>query len=58
MSDNPSKRGRQDRSKVAVMERHELRYWCKKFGCTQQALRDAVDAVGHGAAAVEAYLKG
>jgi hypothetical protein len=56
MTDGPKKRGRQDRGKVSVIEAHEVRSWCAKFGCTQRELREAVDAVGHSAAKVEALL--
>jgi hypothetical protein len=56
MTDNPKKRGRQDRAKVSVSEAHELRHWCAKFGCTQRELREAVDAVGHSAKKVGALL--
>ncbi len=56
MSDNPNKRGREDRARVNVHESHELRYWTGKFGCTQRQLREAVDAVGVMAKDVAAHL--
>jgi hypothetical protein len=56
MTDNPKKRARQDRAKVSVIEAHELRFWCEKFGCTQRELREAVDDIGHSAKKVEALL--
>ena len=58
MSDNISKRGPQDASRVNVHEEWELRYWTKKFACTQAQLEAAVKAVGPMVAAVEKYLKG
>jgi hypothetical protein len=40
-----------------MTEDYEVEYWTKKFGVSRQRLQDAVDAVGHGAAAVEEYLR-
>lgn len=57
MSDDRSLRGPQDSSKVSMTENYEVEYWTKKFDCSRQRLQDAVDAVGHGAAAVEEYLR-
>ncbi|HZZ93017.1 MAG TPA: DUF3606 domain-containing protein [Usitatibacter sp.] len=58
MSDDLSKRRPQDSSRVNVNEAWEVRYWCGKFGCSEQQLRAAVKAVGVSAIAVEKYLKG
>jgi hypothetical protein len=38
-------------------EQYEVEYWTKRFGCTKQRLRQAVNAVGNSAAKVEAWLK-
>jgi len=57
MGDDRSNRGPRDRSRVNVNEDYEVRYWCGKFGCTEPELREAVNAVGVMADAVEAYLK-
>lgn len=57
MSDK-TKVGGQDRTRINVNEDYELRDWAKKFGVTPDALKQAVQAVGTGAAAVEAHLKG
>ncbi|MDH1180866.1 DUF3606 domain-containing protein, partial [Achromobacter mucicolens] len=46
MSDDLSKRGPQDRSRINVNEAHELRYWTQALGVTEAQLRDAVKAVG------------
>jgi len=32
MSDDPKKKGRQDRSRINTSEDYEVRYWSKKFG--------------------------
>src|SRR5439155_22068123 len=46
MSDDKTKRGRQDRRKINVHEEYELGYWSKKFRVTPDELRDAVKRVG------------
>lgn len=57
MADDLNNRGPQDRARVNVNEDHEVRYWCGKFGCTEDELRAAVDRVGVMAADVEQALK-
>ena len=57
MADDKTKKGPADASKVNVHEDYEVHYWTKKFGCTPQQLKDAVEKVGTGAAAVEKELK-
>ncbi|MCU6616207.1 DUF3606 domain-containing protein [Achromobacter sp. 77] len=56
MSDDLSKRGPQDRSRINVNEAHELRYWTQALGVTEAQLRDAVKAVGPSATAVREHL--
>lgn len=58
MSDDKSKSGGQDRTRISLSEDYEVQDWSKKFGVTPQELRAAVAAVGNQAAAVEAHLKG
>ena len=58
MSDDKTKVGGQDRTRINVNEDYELRDWSKKFGVTPEQLKQAVQAVGTEAAAVEAHLKG
>jgi len=58
MSDDKSKSGGQDRSRINVNEDYELRDWSKKFGVTPDELRAAVKVAGTSADAVEAHLKG
>ena len=57
MSDDKTKVGGQDRTRISLSEDHELRDWSKKFGCTAEELKAAVEAVGNEASEVEAYLK-
>lgn len=54
--DDPNKRGEPDRSRISLTEDYEVRYWTKKFGCTPDELKDAVEQVGHMAADVEALF--
>lgn len=46
----------QDTGRVSLAEEWEILWWCDRFGCTEVALRRAVDEVGPTAAAVEARL--
>jgi hypothetical protein len=58
MSDDKSKAGGQDRTRIDVNESYELRDWAKKFDCTVEQVRHAVKAVGDKASDVEMHLKG
>ena len=57
MSDDTHKRSR-DRSRIAMNEEYEVRYWTKKLGVSEEELGEAVRAVGNRADKVEEYLKG
>lgn len=56
MPDNPRKRGKADRIRIAVSQRHEVRHWCAAFGITQERLREAVREVGPMVPDVKLYL--
>ncbi|HEX8300085.1 DUF3606 domain-containing protein [Sphingomonas sp.] len=58
MSDDKTLRGPQDSSRIAMGDDYEVQYWTDKFGVSRERLQQAVDAVGNGADAVEAHLKG
>jgi hypothetical protein len=58
MSDDRTKRGPADRSRINIHEAYEVEYWTHKFGCTRSQLENAVKAVGVMADKVEAHLKG
>jgi hypothetical protein len=45
-----------DRLKIDVRDAWELRWWCRKFGCTETQLRAAIDAIGAIAGNVRKYL--
>jgi len=57
MSDDTSKRGPQDRSRINLSEDYEVQYWSQKFGVTPERLREAVHKVGNSPEAVEKELK-
>lgn len=57
MTDDRTKRTPQDSSRIALGEDWEVEYWTKALGVTREKLRDAVAAVGDGAAAVREHLK-
>jgi hypothetical protein len=56
MADDPIKRGSQDRTRVNVHEKHELRYWTAKWGVTADRLREAVAKAGVSVSAVAKQL--
>ena len=45
-----------DKSRIALSEAYEVRYWSKKFKITPAKLKAAVTAAGHSAKKVGAYL--
>jgi hypothetical protein len=58
MTDDLTARGPQDRSRVALGEEWELRYWTKELNCTAEQLRQAVkDAGSNSVDKVRAALK-
>jgi hypothetical protein len=57
MSDDKSKRGEPDRSRINPNEDYEVDYWCGKFGVTPQQLKEAVKTAGNSPDAVKAALK-
>jgi uncharacterized protein DUF3606 len=52
MSDDPSKKGKQDRSRINTSDDYEVRYWSKKSGVPPEELKAAVKKVGNSAVAV------
>jgi hypothetical protein len=56
MSDDKTKRRPQDSSKISMTEQYEVNWWTDHFNVTRAQLQAAVNAVGHGAAAVAKYL--
>jgi hypothetical protein len=56
MSDDKTKTGPQDASRINVNEDYEVDYWTKALGVSAETLRRAVDQVGVSADAVRAHL--
>ena len=56
MPDDPDKTGG-DRKFISLEQEHEVRDWARILGCTEERLREAVQAVGRSSAEVRLYLK-
>ena len=56
MSDDLTKRGPQDRSRINVHEPWELRWWCNELGVTADQLKQLVQKHGVSAAAIRRVL--
>ena len=56
MTDDPTKRGGEDRRLINVNQPYELRHWAKKFNVPRRVLREAIDKVGPSVAKVQAEL--
>jgi hypothetical protein len=56
MSEDKTKRGASDRNLISLGEDHEVRYWTKALGVSEQRLREVVKKVGHSAAKVRLEL--
>ena len=52
MADDKSKRGKQDRAKIALKEDYEVRQVKKTTGASKTQIEKAVKEVGHGRKAV------
>ena len=58
MSDDLSKKGFQDRTRININEDHEVAYWTEKFGVTKEELQSAIDIAGSNlVTAVEKEIK-
>lgn len=57
MSDDTTKRGPADRTRINVNEDYELQYWSEKFGVSRERLRAAVEKVGVMAEDVDRELR-
>ncbi len=56
MADDLSNRGGSDRNRINVNQEYEVRDWAKKFGVSEQELRQAVQRVGDRAEEVRRHL--
>ncbi|HUQ72448.1 MAG TPA: DUF3606 domain-containing protein [Planctomycetaceae bacterium] len=57
MSDNTKLKGHHDATLISLSERWEVAYWREALGVSEDALRKAVNRVGHSAKAVRDFLK-
>jgi hypothetical protein len=57
MTDDMTKSAPQDVELISLTEDHEIAYWRKRLGVSDDRLAEAVHRVGLSAAAVEAHLK-
>lgn len=55
--DDPTKRNAPDSKRINLNEDHEVRYWTRVLGISEQELRAAVGAVGDTAQKVREHLK-
>jgi hypothetical protein len=56
MADDTSKAGAADRSRININQPHELQYWTRALGVSEDELKKAVQAVGTQADAVKRHL--
>jgi hypothetical protein len=56
MADDRSIRGGQDRSRIALEQEHEVRYWTQALGVTKEELAQAVQQVGNSADRVREHF--
>lgn len=57
MTDDTDDPGPEDGRLISLLQPGEVAYWTAALGVTRQELARAVDAVGHSAAKVRAWLK-
>jgi hypothetical protein len=56
MADYHTKKAKPERSKIAISDEHEVKYWTKHLGVSKDELQRAVDKVGHSVIAVKKQL--
>jgi hypothetical protein len=56
MPDDPKKTGKADDSRINVNQPHEVQYWTRTLGVTEQRLREAVGKAGVMVREVRKYL--
>ena len=56
MADDLEKLDPKDRNRINVEQEHEVRYWAKRFGCSENELRVIVRRVGNSVEAVRREL--
>ncbi|SHG72352.1 DUF3606 domain-containing protein [Massilia sp. CF038] len=56
MADDLNNRGAQDRNRISLTEKHEVAYWTKALGISEEELQRLVSKVGNNPAAVRAAM--
>ena len=57
MSDDKTRRGPQDRSRISLSEDYEVRYWTEALGVSKERLEELVRKHGNSAEKVRDALK-
>jgi len=57
MAEDTKQSIRIDPNRINIQKESELDWWSKQFGVSKEQIKEAVDAVGAYAGAVEYYLK-
>ena len=57
MTDDLTKKGSQDRSRINMNEAYEVKYWTRHLGVSREELQRAIDKVGNSAASVRKELE-
>lgn len=57
MGDDKTNRGPADKQRINVHENHEIRYWTRALGVTEERLREIVARVGVMSRDVRAAIK-
>lgn len=56
MSDNKNNIGKADRDRINLSEEYEVRHWSKRFGVSQDQLKEAIKETGPMVKDVKAYF--
>jgi len=57
MADNRFFRGKADRSRINLNERHEVQYWTEALGIDEETLRDTMGQMGNRVKAVREAIQ-
>ena len=56
MADDPNQRHGQDRTRINTEQDHEIRYWTKELGVSEDELKEAVRIAGNQVDKVRQHL--
>jgi hypothetical protein len=57
MGDNLKEKGTPDTKRINIAEQHEITYWTKELGVSEERLKEAVEKAGTSVLAVREFLK-